>query len=161
MKINHKYLKKNFDSMAILSVFGKVMVGNMIEPSIDDQMVISAFRRFKKDFADASLEEMGQYLATKDESQIEGVVNNVKGILHEMEFVQLENEDGDSVVAALFHDTNHPGFDVMMIDEKTNETWEIQLKTTENNKFGRRFSEDPYAIKGEIIKSIPFLLSIN
>jgi len=30
MKINHKYLKKNFDSMAILSVFGKVMVGNMI-----------------------------------------------------------------------------------------------------------------------------------
>ena len=132
MKINHKYLKKNFDSMAILSVLGKVMLGNIIEPSIDDQMVISAFRRFKKDFADASLEEMGQYLAIKDENQIEGVINNVKGILHEMEFVQLENEDGDSVVASLFQDTNHPGFDVMMIDENTNETWEIQLKTTEN-----------------------------
>ena len=127
-----KYITKNFDSLSILTVLTNVMLNNLSEPSLDDQMVINAFRRFKKDFDDASFEEMGEYLSNMNERQIEGVINNVKGILHEMEFVQMENEDGDSIMASLFQDTNHPGFDVMMVDEKTNETWEIQLKTTEN-----------------------------
>lgn len=127
-----KYLKKNFDSLSVLTVFTKVILNKLSDPSIEDQMVINAFRRFKKDFADAPLEDMGEYLSEMNEKQIEGVINNVKGILHEMEFVQMENEDGDSIVASLYQDTNHPGFDVMMYDEKTNESWDVQLKTTEN-----------------------------
>jgi hypothetical protein len=133
MKTKLEYLKKNFDSMAILGVFTKVTLDNFIEPSIDDQMVIQAFRRYKTDFSDASLEEIGEYLGGMKENQIEGVVNNVKGILHEMEFVRMENEDGDSVTAALYPETNHPGYDVVMYDEDTSQAWQIQLKATEDS----------------------------
>ena len=133
MKTKLEYLKNNFDSMAILGVFTKVTLDNFIEPSIDDQMVIQAFRRYKTDFSDASLEEIGEYLGGMKENQIEGVVNNVKGILHEMEFVRMENEDGDSVTAALYPETNHPGYDVVMYDEDTSQAWQIQLKATEDS----------------------------
>ena len=133
MKTKLEYLKKNFDSMAILGVFTKVTLDNFIEPSIDDQMVIQAFRRYKTDFSDASLEEIGEYLGGMKENQIEGVVNNVKGILHEMEFVRMENEDGDSVTAALYPEKNHPGYDVVMYDEDTSQAWQIQLKATEDS----------------------------
>ena len=103
--------------MAILGAFSKVTLDNFIESSIDDQMVIQAFRRYKNDFSDASLEEIGAYLGGMHDNQIEGVVNNVKGILHEMEFVRMENEDGDSITAALYPETNHPGYDVVMFDD--------------------------------------------
>ena len=36
-----------------------------------------------------------------DEDSIGGIVSNVKGILHEMEWVAMENSDGDSVVSGL------------------------------------------------------------
>ena len=45
------------------------------------------------------------------DEQLVGVVSNVKGILHEMEYVRLENTDGDSISAAMFPDTNHKGFE--------------------------------------------------
>ena len=69
------------------------------------------------------------------EEQIVGVVSNVKGILHEMEFVRIENSDGDQISAALFPETNHKGFDVLMTDKELGTSWEIQLKTTENSEY--------------------------
>tara|TARA_B100000315_G_scaffold218519_1_gene219882 strand:- start:122 stop:937 length:816 start_codon:yes stop_codon:yes gene_type:complete len=142
MKTNFEYLKKNFDSMAILGAFSKVTLDNFIESSIDDQMVIQAFRRYKNDFSDASLEEIGAYLGGMKDNQIEGVVNNVKGILHEMEFVRMENEDGDSITAALYPETNHPGYDVVMFDENTSEAWQVQLKATENSSHVNEWIDD-------------------
>lgn len=49
-----------------------------------------------------------------------------------MEFQRLENEDGDSVVAALFPDTNHRTVDVQLLDQKTGGAWEVQLKATDD-----------------------------
>ena len=37
-----------------------------------------------------------------DENSISGVVNNVKGILHEYEWVSMENSDGDSIDTGAF-----------------------------------------------------------
>ena len=48
------------------------------------------------------------------------------------EFQRLENEDGDSVVAALLPDTNHRTVDVQLLDEKTGDAWEVQLKATDD-----------------------------
>ena len=52
-----------------------------------------------------------------------------------MEFVKIENSDGDTITAAMFPETNHKGFDVVMNDSSTGETWEVQLKTTDNQDY--------------------------
>ena len=75
------------------------------------------------------------------DEQLGGVVANVKGILHEMEFVRIENTDGDSISAAMFPDTNHKGFDIVMSDEETGENWEIQLKTTNDSDYVEEWIE--------------------
>jgi hypothetical protein len=49
-----------------------------------------------------------------------------------MEFVRLENEDGDSVYASFFEAINHPDTDIQFIDQSTGETWEAQLKATDS-----------------------------
>ena len=47
-----------------------------------------------------------------------------------MEFVKEENEDGDSVVASMFADKNHPRDDVILTNQNTGETiGTVQLKT--------------------------------
>jgi hypothetical protein len=51
-----------------------------------------------------------------NEESIVGVVNNTKGVLHEMEFVALENDDGDTVYASLFADPHHADTDVQFTD---------------------------------------------
>lgn len=70
-----------------------------------------------------------------DEDQINGVVNNTKGVLHEMEFVRIENEDGDTVHAVLFDATNHPGYDVEFVDSTSGAIWQTQLKATDDASY--------------------------
>ena len=91
--------------------------------------------RYKTDFQGASLEEMGDYLSNMDEDSISGVVNNVKGILHEYEWVSMENSDGDSVVVGMFQNTSHKDYDIWAMDTSTGETWVEQLKTTDNTSY--------------------------
>ncbi len=79
-----------------------------------------------------SVSDTAEKLASYDESQIAGLINNVKGILHEMEFQRLENEDGDCVVAALFPNTNHRTVDVQLLDQETGAAWEVQLKASDD-----------------------------
>lgn len=127
-----EYLKKNFDSIAILGVFSKVTLGNLKELSVDDELVIQAFRRSKNEFETASLDEIGEYLSGMDEDSIQGVVSNVKGILNEIEYVSMENSDGDSVVVGMFEDTNHRDYDIWAYDSETGEMWLEQLKLSKN-----------------------------
>lgn len=93
-------------------------------------MVLAAFKRYSKETQDMG--SVREYLNGMSKDQIGGVVSNVKGILHEMKFVRVENSDGDGVTAAMFPETNHKGFDVVLTDEKTGESWENQLKTTDS-----------------------------
>ena len=67
--------------------------------------------------------------------QLAGVISNTKGVLHEMEFVELENADGDSVYASLFPATNNPGYDVEFVDRSTGATWDAQLKATDEASY--------------------------
>lgn len=77
-----------------------------------------------------TIEALGEWLRSLSSDQIGGVVSNTKGVLHEMEFVRIENSDGDSVQAALFDDTNHRSVDVYLFDTETGARWEVQLKST-------------------------------
>jgi hypothetical protein len=130
-----KYLRKNWDEITVLGVLAKLAIENTGDFSFEEEAVVTALRRSSSKLADADLSTLGEYLRNYDQDEIAGVVNNVKGILHEFEFVELENNDGDSIQAAIFDQTNHPGTDVLMFDEQTGESWELQLKATDNTHY--------------------------
>lgn len=126
-----QYIRKNFDEAAILAVAIKLAFEDKPEFSESELATVAAMQRAHPQAGD-SIDDLGRWLSDMDESQIKGVVNNTKGVLHEMEFVRLENEDGDSVHAALFDATNHPDTDIELIDSDTGSTWEFQLKATDD-----------------------------
>ena len=122
------FVRTNFDEVAIIASFQSIRDG--LGTAEADQAVLAAFKRYSKETQD--VDSVRDYLDGMSDDQIGGVVSNIKGILHEMEFVRVENSDGDSVTAAMFPETNHKGFDVVLTDEKTGESWETQLKTTDS-----------------------------
>ena len=137
-----QYIQKNFDEVAILSACAKLAFQKHIHFNDQEQAVIAALRRSSNEFRDADLDVIGESLASFDGDQMAGLTSNVKGILHEMEFVRLENEDGDSVYASLFDDTNHPDVDVFCVDTQTNEVWDLQLKATNDAHYAESWIND-------------------
>lgn len=129
-----RYVRKNFDEAAILAVAAKAAFEANPEFSESELATITAMQRAHPQAGD-STEELGNWLSAMDGDQIQGVVNNTKGVLHEMEFVRLENEDGDSIHAALFGSTNHPGTDVQFVDMDSGESWSAQLKATDDASY--------------------------
>lgn len=129
--IRQRYISRRFDETAILATLAKLAFTP--EPSLEegDYAVLAALRRSSDEW-DLSVADTAERLATYSENQIGGLVNNVKGILHEMEFQRLENDDGDSVIAALFPDTNHRTVDIQLFDQATGDAWEVQLKATDD-----------------------------
>lgn len=134
------YVRKNFDQAAILVVAAKLAFDPDPKFSESEEATIAAMQRAHPQ-AGNSPQELGDWLAKMDEQQIEGVVNNTKGVLHEMEFVRLENEDGDTVHAAIFGSTNNPGYDVQFRDTETGEQWQAQLKATDDPGYVREWVE--------------------
>jgi hypothetical protein len=150
MTTHIRYLaKKTWDEVLILRAFAKVSFDNATYFDEDEQAVLAALRRTTPDLSHASPQEIGDYLRPMDEDSILGVVNNTKGVLHEMEFVALENEDGDSVYASLFDDPHHPDFDIQLTDSHTGSVYDVQLKTTDDPSYINEWlNEHP---DGEII----------
>ena len=138
MKKNNflQYLRTNLDEITIISSLVALQLeADPSELSEENLMVLSALERATPSLQGVPIEEVRNYLASMNEDQISGIVSNVKGILHEMEFVRLENEDGDNVYAAMYESTNHPGFDVYLVDNNTGESWDIQLKATDSESY--------------------------
>jgi len=127
------YLRKNFDSAAIVAALSTIaLTGDAAALSEGDHAILAALRRSNSVLENAPLPEVQDYLRSLDEEQVPGLISNVKGILHEMEFVRVENDDGDSIYASFFDATNHPDTDIQLLDRSTGETWEAQLKATDN-----------------------------
>ncbi len=131
-----RYVRKNFDEAAILAVAAKVAFESDPDFSESELATLAAMQRAHPQAGDTA-EALGGWLSAMDENQIQGVVNNTKGVLHEMEFVRLENEDGDAIHAALFGSTNHPGTDVRFVDMESGESWSAQLKATDHASYVR------------------------
>lgn len=129
-----RYVRKNFDEAAILAVAVKVAFEANPDFSESELATLAAMQRAHPQAGD-STEDLSNWLSAMDGDQIQGVVNNTKGVLHEMEFVRLENEDGDAIHAALFESTNHPGTDVQFVDMDTGESWSAQLKATDDASY--------------------------
>ena len=128
------YIRRNFDEAAILSVAMKLAFESEVQFTESEQATLAAMQRAHPQAGDTPA-ELGDWLALMEPNQIEGVVSNTKGVLHEMEFVRLENEDGDTVHASLFSETNHEGYDVSFIDSDTGMVWDAQLKATDSEAY--------------------------
>ena len=122
--------KKDHDEMIIIITSSLKRIRGGFRLTETDQAILTAFARYSNKTQD--LESIKNYLKDFSDKQIEGVASNLKGILHEMEFVSLENNDGDLVTGALFPEINHKGFDVILHDSSTGEKWEVQLKATDS-----------------------------
>ena len=125
-----RYIKRNFDELAIAGTIARVLAQRE-ELDADDELIVEAFRRSTPELATADVEQIREYLERFDETQLTGVASNIKGITHEIRYVELENEDGDSLSAVLFDSPTHPGTDVVLSDDKTGDTWALQLKATD------------------------------
>ena len=136
-----RHIRTNLEEPLILAALGKMAFSGMDNLTDTDQAVLAALRRSSTDLHDAGPEEISAYLRGLDENALPGIVSNTKGILHEMQFVELENEDGDSVYASIFDATNHPGTDVQFIDTGTGQTWEVQLKATDSAAYANDWIE--------------------
>lgn len=136
MNANIRYFAKStWDELLILGTLAKVTYGNATYFDDEEYAVLAALRRTTPDLSNASPEDIGDYLRTMNDDSLVGVVNNTKGVLHEMEFVALENEDGDTVYASLFADPHHADTDVEFTDSVTGSVWEAQLKTTSDPSY--------------------------
>lgn len=137
-----KYIKKNIDKTLIIGVLAKLTFGNAEKLNADDELVLQALKRVVPETQNMSIENIQEYLQGFNEDQLVGLANNVKGVLHEIQFVKIENEDGDEVTAALFTDTNHPDTDVVLTNEETGETIAVQLKATDSESYVNEWIEN-------------------
>lgn len=132
------YIRKNFDALAITTVLAKLAwTEHTPELTEADQAVLAALRRSHAELANASLEDIQTYLQGFDEQQIVGLVSQVKGMLHDMEFVRLDHEQGDSLYAAYLDQHDHADFDVILADQVSGESWQLQLKATKGSGSGK------------------------
>ena len=120
----------------------------------DELMVIDAIRRSDNELTTASIEEISDHMSQYSPAQLQGIANNVKGIYHEMRFVDAENSDGDTVHAELYELTNHPGADVRLINTETGEVTDIQLKATNSTSYvgehGERYPDIDLRVTDEV-----------
>lgn len=133
-RINAKEIKFRLDDAALLAIATKVATQENLSLDGDEEAALAALRRAHPRAGNTN-EELGQWLSKMDESQLQGVISNTKGVLHEMRFVELENSDGDTTYAAQFAATNHPGFDVVFSDVASGSRWEAQLKATDSEAY--------------------------
>lgn len=119
----------------------KLMASDLPSFSDDQQLVLQALRRSNNSLADASDLDLSKYVQSLSVKQIAGLKNNVKGIYHELAFQRRENLDGDEYIVELFHETNHAGADVRIINVETGEVSEVQLKATNYASYVRKHNE--------------------
>jgi hypothetical protein len=136
-----EYASKHADELLVLSAFAKIQYDVESLSSLDIQ-IIDALRRSNRLYADLDLSEIGEHLSSYSDNQLQGIINNVKGIAHEIKFRDLENADEDSIFATLFEETNHPGTDVQIRDAISGHIDEIQLKATDSELYVTDWIED-------------------
>jgi hypothetical protein len=129
-------VRKNWDEIGIAAALGHFAVVDTVE-ELDPKYgyVVEALRRSRTDLHGANLSELRDYVHSLHEDQLAGLVNNIKGIAHEVYFVEAENHDGDPVHAYMFTDTNHPHYDVTLINHATGEHMDLQLKASDSHAY--------------------------
>jgi len=114
------------------AILGLIAGNALCSEEVNDR-VIESMIRANPSLAGLSEDEIGSYLSSLSQEQLQGIINNTKGMYHEMLFVEAENSDLDGVEASLAEDINNPGFDVLL--SRGNDIQEIQLKATDSSSY--------------------------
>lgn len=121
------------EHVAIATVLQNLLKKHFAVNTADEQLVIDALRRSKNSLHDASLTELGDYVSDMSDEQLKGLANNIKGIYHELKYVQSVNSSSDHVAAEVFGETNHAGADVVLRNIETGKVIdEVQLKAADS-----------------------------
>ena len=144
--------------IAIATIFANLI--NKVRFKLSDEgiLVLEAMQRANSALKGMSISEIGNYLSGMSEEQLRGLANNVKGVYHELLYIQKENADGDDTYARIFPSTNHPGSDVILQKEGT-DVAEIQLKATDNISYIEehfvRYPDIPIFVTSELSDKYP------
>jgi len=112
--------------------FYALLTRTALDDSPQSQLVLQALRRSAQELIDATEGEISDYLDRYSDAQLKGIANNVKGIYHELLYVQQYNASHSSTYAELFEQTNHPGADVIIRNASTHHVLEqYQLKAAQ------------------------------
>lgn len=110
-------------------VFYALLSRTAVGDDLESQLVLEALRRSNVALANASENELGDYLRDMSPESLKGLGSNVKGIYHELLYVHNYNATHDDTQAAVFAATNHPGADIQITDIESGEVIEqFQLK---------------------------------
>lgn len=114
-------------SVVIAVTFQRLIEDAYQNFNLEEDLVLQALRRSTNALQNADAAMIADYLRGLSEDQLRGVASNVKGIYHELLFVEAENADWDEIEAHVMEFTNHPGGDVVFtIDGGV--IGEVQLK---------------------------------
>ena len=87
-------------SAVVLAVTAYKLLSHSSRPWLpEEELVLQAFRRSTNALQSATPKEIGAYLSNFDSAQREGMLNNVKGIFHELLYEKLENNDGATAIS--------------------------------------------------------------
>lgn len=114
---------------AIGGVFAALLTRCALDDSTQSRLVLEALRRSTTELNNASDEDLGDYLRSLSPNGLQGMASNVKGIYHELWFVERYNATHDETIARLHEATNYPGSDVQICNADTGQVVrEVQLK---------------------------------
>lgn len=150
----------NHTEYVIGGVIYALLSNTKVADGFEDQLVLDALRRSDPDLADASESEVSQYLSEYSAEQLKGIANNVKGIYHELLFVEDYNATHSDTYAELFGATNYPGADVVIRNLESKEVLEeIQLKAAASTGYVmdhvERYPDIPVRATEEVAQKLP------
>ncbi|MEH6585199.1 MAG: hypothetical protein V7720_01510 [Halioglobus sp.] len=123
-------------------VFYALITNTALDGSSEELFVLEALRRSKGSLQDASEADLAVYLDSLSPEQMRGVANNVKGIYHEMRWVEEYNSSHSDSYAVMHESTTHQGSDVQIFSKDTGELLEeYQLKSTDSASYVREHLE--------------------
>lgn len=109
----------------------KYISDKIAEGALHD-MLLDAIRRSDSELADATPAQIAEHFQHYTPEQMQGVINNVKGIFHEMWYARKENTDGDGITADLPDSTTYKGGDIEITNIATGAVEMVQLKATDS-----------------------------
>ncbi len=124
----------HLDDVALLAAFFRIAFADLGLVTTD-LSVLAAAQRVAPGMFEKGTAGFAGHLRDMEPEQVSGLASSVKGALHEMAFVELENSARDAVFASLFDDPHHPATDVHFVNRDTGESWGSQLKATDQSAY--------------------------
>ena len=108
----------SYPAYAIAGVVYALLNSEGVDESRESQIVLAALRRSNSEWQNATEIELSGYLSAYEPEGLKGLVSNVKGIYHELLFVDDYNAGHIDTNAAIHESTTHPGSDVIIFSSE-------------------------------------------